>query len=134
VAVQEVPLNGPSLSMLIASSRYTAVIPSEMMPYEALAERVQALWEAPQLIRQRTSKGKTKEYDLRPLILALHATPPLDGEPEPQSTLEMELVLSPTQTGRPDTILHELGLDPLDILVHRQHLALAETETAEPPL
>ena len=122
VAVAEVPLSAPALPMLIASSSYTAVIPAEMMPPSAVTAHCQALLEAETLIRQRTSKGKTKEYDLRPLILALHATPTAEGD----TTLFMELMLSPTHTGRPDTILQELGLDPLDIPVHRQALVLSQ--------
>lgn len=129
VAVEEVPLGGPALQMLIRASTYTAVIPPDLLPYELLAERVAAVVSAEQLIRQRTSKGKAKSYDLRPHILNLTIAPTPTGE----ALLTMELVLTPTHTGRPDELLSELGLDPLDVLVHRVALTIGEEadETAD---
>lgn len=126
VAVEEVPLGGPALQMLIRASTYTAVIVPDLLPYETLAGRVAAVVSAEQLIRERTSKGKAKNYDLRPLILSLTIAPTPTGE----ALLTMELVLTPSQTGRPDELLSELGLDPLDVLVHRESLTIGE-EVAE---
>lgn len=124
LAVEEVEMNGPALQTITLSSTYMALIPPDLMPYEQVAERTAALLAAETLPRQRTSKGKAKPYDLRPHILHLHAQP--DETEIGHTQLIMELVLEASQTGRPDELLMEIGLDPLDILLHRQTLTLAE--------
>jgi hypothetical protein len=80
-------------------------------------------------LRQAGKKGKAKEYDLRPLILALRIEDQRDGE----LLLVMRLRQTPYETGRPDEVLYSLGFDPLDTLVHRTRIYLNEELTVVAP-
>jgi hypothetical protein len=69
--------------------------------------RIQALLDAPTVLRQRHHKGKWQTYDLRPLVQVLRLTPGRMGT----LLLTMRLQASPEGAGRPDAVVDVLGLD-----------------------
>jgi radical SAM-linked protein len=106
----EVPLEAPAMQAATIETTYVAILPEEC-DAAAVQERVAALLVADGIPRER--RGKT--YDLRPLIydLAVHEAPQVGWQ------LTLRLALQPGATGRPDEVLDALGLDPLDLHVHR---------------
>jgi radical SAM-linked protein len=104
-----VPLNSPNLQVCIESSDYIALLPNTTTPDELLSQ-VEVLLSATTLLRQR----REKTYDLRPLILELKIHP-VGGHP----VLHMRLSTRESATGRPDEVLHALGVDPLACKIHR---------------
>lgn len=126
ISVEEVPLSGAALQMLTRETTYEATIAADLISYEKLSVRVQEMLAADSLPRERYVKRKRKQYDLRPLILDL-TTKPSPTEEE-ASQLIMKLVLEPSKTGRPDEVLAEIGVDPLDVRVHRTEMVLADEE------
>lgn len=120
LAIQEVPLKGASLQTLTRHTTYEALIPTELMPFNELSTAVQNLLAAEKLPRQRKAKRKIKTYNLRPLILNLTPHPATN-----HTRLLLNLLLQPAATGRPDEVLRQIGLDPLDIRLHRLDMVLA---------
>lgn len=119
LSTREVPAKGPSLQASTLRSSYVAT-PLDPVDPAALTERAVEILAAEQIMRER----RHKTYDLRPLIEGLWI------EPTGQDTakIKMQLTLQPGKTGRPDELLAELGLDPLDLHVHRTELLLAEPQ------
>lgn len=120
--VVEVPLSADSLQTVTAASIYVAT-PLDPLDKEALAARIAQLLAADTLMRTRERyKRKNKRYDLRPLIIDLGLEETADGALQ----IYMHLTLQPSKTGRPDEVLLALGLDPLDVRVHRKRIVLQE--------
>lgn len=120
--VVEVPLSADSLQTVTAASIYLAT-PLDPLDKEALAARIAQLLAADTLMRTRERyKRKNKRYDLRPLIIDLGLEETADGALQ----IYMHLTLQPSKTGRPDEVLLALGLDPLDVRVHRKRIVLQE--------
>jgi radical SAM-linked protein len=119
--ITEVPLGAPSLQQSIAASAYEVTF-LDPVDKQLLRQHMDALLAADTLSRLRQSgkKGKEKEYDLRPLILALTIEEREGNDP----LLAMHLRQTPTETGRPDEVLLALGFDPLDTIVHRTRIYL----------
>lgn len=137
--VEEVPTTGASLQALTLESSYLA-LPLDPVDTAVLQQRITEIMAAETLIRERTRKGKTKAYDLRPLIYDLC----LENEPriarisqdlipdnlrnlrQTRPSIFMRLSLQPSKTGRPDEVVMALGLDPLDTWIHRLEIVLRE--------
>lgn len=117
--VAEVPINAPSLQASTLSSEYVAT-PLDPVDFADLQTKVRALLAAKKIERVRVRRGKQKVYDLRPLILNLSVEQAENG----QVTIQMNLCLQPSKTGRPDDVLDALGLDPLDVRIHRKKMML----------
>lgn len=119
--IEAVPISLPSLQASTVSSSYVAT-PLDPVAVPALQQKIETMLAAESLPRERVRKGKTRKYDLRPLILDLA----LKTEREPSPQIEMNLMLQPSLTGRPDEVLMTLDLDPLDCRVHRTLIVLQE--------
>lgn len=119
LVMKEVPTDAPSLQASTAEASYR-VTPLDAVDLAILMARIETLLAAEQVLREREQKGKVKGYDLRPLILALSAQPTLNGLVQ----IEMQLLLQPSLTGRPDEVLLALGLDPLAARIHRTGIVL----------
>lgn len=119
--VVEVALSAPSLQQMMAESIYVARFP-DPVDGAALRREVEAMLAAGSLMRARARpKGnQAQPFDLRPLILDMR----VESEEDGQSHLWLWLVQTATRTGRPDDVLAALGLDPLDVWVHRIGLRL----------
>ncbi len=116
--VWEVPLSGPSMQASTVEATYAAMI-EDLLDRPSLERRVSELMDAPEIVRER----KGKKYDLRPLILTLDVEDDDEGP-----VLLMRLTLLPGETGRPDEVLAQLGLDPLDVPMHRKEIVLDEDQ------
>jgi radical SAM-linked protein len=115
VSVFEVDLQDPTPQAQKAEYLVTFL---EQQDRADLQSRIDHILEAPKL--ERTRRGKA--YDLRPLILELE----LLDIPNGPEQLRMQLSLLPGKTGRPDEVLAEMGLDPLESRIHRSELVLVE--------
>ncbi|MCP4419938.1 MAG: DUF2344 domain-containing protein [Chloroflexi bacterium] len=117
--VTEVPINSPSLQSCTHSSEYVAT-PLDPVDFATLQVKVTEMLAAEKIERVRERRKKRKEYDLRPLILNLS----VEQDENKQVVIQMNLCLQPSKTGRPDDVLDALGLDALDMRIHRKHMVL----------
>ena len=84
-----------------------------------LEEKVTKLMASKEIIKEKIRKGKKRVYNLRDLIYEVTVLPEgKDGKPR----LEMYLQAGQGTTGRPDEVLIELGIDPLEPKIHRKEL------------
>lgn len=118
--VWEVPLSAPAMQASTVEAAYVAEI--DGADRRALQRRLRQFEAAESAMRER----RGKEYDLRPLVLDLAL---VEGEDD-LLLLKMRLTLLPGETGRPDEVLHQLGLDPLAQRVHRTEIILQEEQPA----
>lgn len=118
--VWEAPLDAPAMQAAIVEAVYQ-VDAGDLIATEELQQRVDALMSQDIIMRER----RDKTYDLRPLIVSMHIE---DSASAP--LLTMRLAQRPGNTGRPDELLLALGLDPLDVRVHRAQIILQEGEPA----
>ncbi len=117
VGAVETPLEAPAMQAAIVEALYE-VDAAGLLPGDELRRRVEALLAAETLVRERRGKA----YDLRPLVLGLD----LQAQAEGRELLTMRLAQLPGNTGRPDELLRAMGLDPLDVHVHRTRIVLQE--------
>lgn len=113
--VEEVDMADPSLQQSIAFSDYSVRF-LDSVDENALGEAIANLLSADQIIRDRTrpKDKKKREYDLRALVIDLQTK-----TEQAETRLWMRLVQTPSQMGKPDEVLRELGYDPLDTVVTR---------------
>jgi radical SAM-linked protein len=121
--VVEAPLSQPALQTLTTAAEYTAT-PGAVLDQETLQARVAALLTAVTHLHTPQPRGKSQAqpYDLRPLIHTLRLETAVAGGLQ----IHMRLALLPSQSGRPDEVLHALELDPLAAYVHRTRIVLAD--------
>jgi radical SAM-linked protein len=117
LGVEEVELRAPALQAQVRAAEYRAKVRSQE-PTEAVRSRVQALLEAPSILRQRQHKGKLQTYDLRPLIHSVT----VEREQEGEHLLSLRLQASPAGAGRPDEVLKALGLSLGPYTIERTNL------------
>lgn len=110
----------PMLQTLVQAAEFTVTLLAPLYDIEA---RLEALLARESIPRQKTRKRKVKHYDLRHLVEEL-VTLPVDAQG--QQRLHMRLAARQGATARPDEVLEELGVNPLDTLVHRTKLILAD--------
>lgn len=125
--VEQVPLKGkaPQSTMREAHYRVRVWTGKERPDIEAAVGRLMA---RPQILRQRPRKGRTRQYDLRPLILEIGLESSSGGCQE----LRMVLRCGPGGAGRPEEVLAEMGLDRSDCAIHRYRLVWGAGEESEP--
>ncbi len=116
-SIATVDLRQPSLQSQMRAADYRATVASHE-PADAIRARIQALWAAPALLRQRHHKGRLQTYDLRPLVQSIE----VKNGPEGEHVLEMRLQASPQGAGRPDEVLDALGLSMMPHRVERTKL------------
>lgn len=123
--MSEIEPAAPSLQQSLASATYRVTF-LDPVDGDHLRATVASLLAAETLPRERkrAKDKRPKPYDLRPLLINLVVEDGSQGEP----IVQMHLVQTPTQTGRPDEVLASLGHDPLDAHVHRTGLFLNEAE------
>jgi radical SAM-linked protein len=109
-------LQAPKLQNALSSAGFRVTL---LNPHPNLAQDAQAIMDAPSLPRERIRKGKKKTYDLRQLILDIEV---LEPDEENRQQVSLHLRAEPGATGRPDEVLNELGIDPLQCLIHRTAL------------
>jgi radical SAM-linked protein len=125
-ALQEVPLDAPSLQQCLAESTYVISF-LDRVDVSALRAEVGRLLGAEKLERARKKDKKPQLYDLRPLILDLTVEDGSDDGP----TLRTRLQQAPGRFGRPDELLMEMGFDPFDARVHRVAIGLGTGQSLD---
>lgn len=113
-AVTEIVEREAALSAQVTSARF-GVLPNCESAAPDLPKCVLALLEQKQILR---INKRGKEYDLRPLVEELTATP--------AGWLEMQLAARPAATGRPEEVITAMGLDPCRPAIHRRYLILID--------
>ena len=110
--LQVVDIHRPALQSELEASEYTLTL---LEPCPDLERRCQSVLGATSLPRLR----RGKDYDLRPLILALQALPP---DAEGRQRLSLRLAAREGATGRPEEVMAEMGFQPEDTRTHRTRL------------
>jgi radical SAM-linked protein len=101
----EVPMGAPSAQSQLRYAVYRVALEARQSA-DALRAGVDRLLSALELPRQRTVKGKVREYDLRPLIHDMWYDCLTDGE----HVVGLALVHGSTGAGRVDEVSDELGM------------------------
>jgi radical SAM-linked protein len=119
VGVEEIADSAPAMQRLLVAVAYDALCPlsSALEQLRGEAERMMGATELP---RQRIREGKTRSYDLRPMIHALD----VQGGDGAGAVVRMELRSDASGAGRPDEVLRELGIEPADCHITRTRLIL----------
>lgn len=107
----------PALQTLVLSAAYDVHL-TEPIEGSELKRRVEELMNAESLIRER----RNKTYDLRPLVEMLSIITQADGT----AWLKMTLAAREGATGRPEEVLHALGIEPETARVERTRLIFQE--------
>lgn len=119
VSVADVPLAAPSLPTQVAAAEYEAQVEAATVA-EQVQSRLDQLMAAQSLPRRMERDGKTREYDLRPLIQRVW----LVGRAETMHVVGMRLQADAHGTGRPDEVLAALGLSAQVRAIERTRLLL----------
>lgn len=121
LAIQQVDLHAPALQTEVEASEYLITL---LEPCPDLEARCATLLDSPSLARRRRSK----DYDLRPLILNLEV---LAQDEHGRQRISACLSAREGATGRPEEVLDALGLAPETARVHRLRLVF-RGQDAEP--
>jgi radical SAM-linked protein len=109
--LESIPLSDPPLQTTIRSARYEILLLQSENP-DSIIDKINSVLSAENLQRER--RGKV--YNLRPLIHSLAMND------ETASTMVMQLSAMPGATGRPEEVLSEMGMDPVNVEVTRTAL------------
>ncbi len=104
-AVEEIPLDAPTLQHLLRQADYQVVVETELSAAE-LTGRIEALLAADSVIQTRQRKKQPEKIDLRPWLHELRLEALADG----QARLHMRLTAGQFGHLRPEEILKALGL------------------------
>jgi radical SAM-linked protein len=110
ISIEEIPLTLSTMQNNVVSARYRVILLKSCEP-DWLNQQVNLLLEKTTLPRIR----RQKEYDLRPIIEELTV-----GENQQQwPVLWMKLAARPGATGRPEEVMLEMGLDPMESRIEK---------------
>ncbi len=118
VDLKAVYLEDEKLQNIITSATFLVRL---LEPIPKLVEKVGAVLAEEEIIREKARKRKRRDYNLRELIEDIKVLP---ADEHGYQGLEMRLRAGEGTTGRPDDVLIELGIDPLDTRVHRTMIEL----------
>ncbi|MDK2982469.1 MAG: hypothetical protein PWQ55_2816 [Chloroflexota bacterium] len=116
--VQEVEENGPSLPKQIDASEYCVELLDKALTVEKLQKMTAEMLAKDSLPRVRNRKS----YDLRPLIRSCSVSENSAG----QACIMLKMPSNPSQTGRPEEVMAELGIPLEDFRVTRTNLVFLE--------
>jgi radical SAM-linked protein len=111
--IKAIDIDAPKLQTSIVSAEYQVTL---FEPAEDLEGKAADLLAADEVLLEKARKGKRREYDLRQLILDIKALP---EDEEGRQRLELHLLAQEGNTGRPDDVLSQLDIDPLETHIHR---------------
>ncbi|MFC1879041.1 TIGR03936 family radical SAM-associated protein [Chloroflexota bacterium] len=119
--IQEVELKAPSLQSELQAAEFLITF---LEPLPQLESRLAQVLNTEQILRVR----RKKEYDLRPLILALEI---LSNQPDGLQRLFARLSAQAGATGRPEEVIDALGASAETCRVHRTRL-IFQAERPDP--
>lgn len=124
VDISTINIDAPTLSEQLRSAEYAVWL--QGIPVETLRTKIEALLAMDAIPRPRRGrKYRGKMYDLRQLILDVRVTP--DGN-DPYLEVWMHLKAQYGATGRPDEVIHALGVNHCLRRCSRTRLILADSE------
>jgi radical SAM-linked protein len=118
--IETVPENAPSLPKQVAFSDYCIRLHDPEQNIAGISERINTLLARKTLPRTRNGK----DYDLRPLILAMTA----EKSGNDSTMINLRMPSSSGKTGRPEEVMFELGFEWQDFQIIRTRLILGEPE------
>jgi radical SAM-linked protein len=110
ISVEEIQLSTPTMQNNVTSAAYHVILLKDYDRIE-LQNQVTRLLEAVSIPRIR----RQKEYDLRTLIEELFVSKDENNWP----ILIMKLAARPGATGRPEEVMLEMGLDPMESRIEK---------------
>ena len=124
--VLEVPLKAKALQSMMRAARYQVRIWAKETQAEVGAA-LMCLVQRASIVRQRSKRGRTVDYDLRPLIHELRFVSAHEGCHE----LRMDLACGVGGSGRPEEVIDEMGLTVSRFSIHRCRLTWCKGEESE---
>jgi radical SAM-linked protein len=115
--VEIIDERAPALQTQVLSAAYDVHL-TEPVDGKDLTKKVEALIMSETLPRERRGKS----YDLRPLIEMIQVITAADGK----VWMKMTLAAREGATGRPEEVLHSLGIEPETVRVERTRLIFQE--------
>lgn len=125
VSVSEIGVNAPSLQSVLRWAEYEADVPSEGISREDAQSAIERFLSSTSVIMEHRNERKTRDYDLRPLVLDLRLAEERPGV----HRLRMRLRAEQEATARADQTCVALGL-PEPARVHRTKLTLDDSSAA----
>ncbi|MHB1296330.1 MAG: TIGR03936 family radical SAM-associated protein [Anaerolineae bacterium] len=113
----EVPEHDPAPQSTMHTAHYQVELRTPAGE-EALRSALATLLASTSVPRQRIKKGRLAEYDLRPLILSVEVESADGGD----YALQMVLRCGPNGSGRPEEVIHSLGLPEAHYTIRRTRL------------
>lgn len=120
-SITEIPPNRPSLPKQADYSEYIVYIRGYQDLFDEISKKCDALLGRDSIERIRNRKN----YDLRPLIMALSAKQLANGN----IAISMRLPTNSNKTGRPEEVMYELGFTLDEFKVVRDKLVLREPKS-----
>jgi radical SAM-linked protein len=117
ISIDEIPLSLPTMQNNVVSAIYCVVLLKDY-DQEWLSQQGKQILEKKTLLRTR----RQKEYDLRPLIEDLSIGEKKQGWP----VLWMKLAARPGATGRPEEVMIEMGMDPMEARIEKTETLFSE--------
>ena len=110
ISLEEIPASYPNMQNNMVSARYRVIL---LKRYDSdwLSQQVTQLMDKPAVLRIR----RQKEYDLRLLIEELS----IGEKQQDWPVLWMKLAARPGATGRPEEVMSEMGMDPLESRIEK---------------
>lgn len=124
-SVREVGVNSPSVQSSLRWSEWEVGVSCGELAEKDFSASIDKLLAATTWPAEYRREKKTREYDLRPLVLDIR----LAGRVEDSYVLCMRLRAEQDNTARADQVILALGLPP-PIRVHRTRLEVDETSVA----
>jgi len=124
-AVEPVGVNAPAVQASLRWAEYEVDIPAEGQTEADVRGKIEALLAADTFPAEHRREKKVREYDLRPLVIAIQ----LCGEVDGAYRLRMRLKAEQDNTARADQTALAIGL-PEPSRVHRLRLEVEETPAA----
>jgi radical SAM-linked protein len=124
LAVTEVGVDGPSLQSLLRCAEYEVTLPAGAVKVDVLRSRIDDLLAAGSRPVEYRRGEKVKNYDLRPLVLAVEME--TVGE---ALVIRMHLRAEQDRSARADQVLLALGIEA-QARIHRTRLELDEVPAA----
>ncbi len=131
--VDEVPLRAPSLQATMHTAQYRVWLRATVGRDE-VERAIDHLLAQNTVLQQREKKGRSVEYDLRPLIeeLCYEACPGNHDHPSSWHALRMSLKAGSSGTGRPERVLEALDLPIEQFSIHCLRLLWGDSEESKP--
>ncbi|MHB9033660.1 MAG: TIGR03936 family radical SAM-associated protein [Anaerolineae bacterium] len=121
--VVAVPLAAPSPQATLMRMDFRILVSSQVTVAQ-FESKIASLLAAPSFIFERTRKGQSRPFDLRPLILSLKYL----NSAENVHVVELSLGVRADGSIRPEEVLSALQIPIMRLQIHRTGLAWLETE------